>query len=665
MNTKLSILLVEDEPIDRLAFERYVKKNGIDCHYRQAGSVREATEILNTESFDALIFDYMLGDGTAIDLFHLAGDTPIIVVTGLGDEMIAVAAMKAGAADYLIKDTQGGYLNTIFMVIERAIQNKRNEIEIDAYRNNLEQMVSERTSALAAEMVQHQKAERALQESKRNWERTFNAITDMIIIISVKRVIVTANEAAAKVLNCSLNELVGQSYHDIFGSNIDDPTLCPLECLFNQQQGLTVEFQFNKEQTHLVSCSPVYDANGAIMEIVLVGKNITEQKKLENQLVHAQKMEAIGVLASGISHDFNNILTGILGYSQLAINKAEPKSFIYKALDCINSAGLRGRDLVRQILAFSRTSPESKELIQIQPIILEALRLLRASLPSNIAIQQDIDPECGFIMANPIQIHQVLMNLCTNASHAMEETGGILRISLKMTTLSDAQMADLHLPSGRYLVISVEDSGSGIAPETVHRIFEPFFSTKGVGKGTGMGLSVVHGIITQSGGAITVESTQGKGTTFLVFLPLFKAKTAEPIPEPESSPLPTGTGRILFVDDEEQIRSFSKTMLEILGYEVILAADGLEALEIFTANANDIDLVITDKTMPGINGLVLASKIREVRPDTPIILCSGDQACNVPGMLDKSCVDKLMTKPFVIKDLASIVQEAMTQRSAP
>jgi CheY-like chemotaxis protein len=254
------------------------------------------------------------------------------------------------------------------------------------------------------------------------------------------------------------------------------------------------------------------------------------------------------------------------------------------------------------------------------------------------------------------------MNLCANASHTMEKTGGELFVSLRQTILTKQQETQLNLPAGLYLLLAVQDTGVGIAPEILSRIFEPFFTTKGLGKGTGMGLSVVHGIVKECGGNVTVKSKEGAGSLFQIFLPLFNSNGQEGIAETESLPLQTGSGRILFVDDEEQIRLFAKTMLEELGYKGTTAEDGMEAWRIFTAKPEDFDLVITDKTMPGLKGLALAGKIRSVRTDLPIILCSGDQTGMIPAMLGTVGIQKFLAKPFVIGDLAQAVHEALAQK---
>ncbi len=663
MNEKKTVLLVDDDPIDRMSFERYAKKTAFPYDYMLAGSVSEAAELLESHRFDALILDYILGDGTAFDLIDKAGQAAIIVVTGLGDEKVAVAVMKAGAADYLVKDTQGGYLTTLPLTIERAIYNKKNERELAQYREGLEHLVANRTLELEAEIGQHQKAEQALWESKREWERTFDAINDIIVILDADKLIVRANWAAARMLDVTPEDLIGSSYYDFFHCNRNDLSQCPVERCLQERQGCTIETQHDSGQILLMSSSPIFTENGALNGVVLVGKDITEQKHLEIQLVQAQKMEAIGALAGGISHDFNNILTAILGYAQMAMRQTEPDSMVHKALEGINTAGLRARDVVRQILAFSRKSPEAKQLIQAQPVINEVLELLRATIPSTIAIRQDIDPNCGMIMANPVQLHQILMNLCANASHAMEKTGGELTISLKEVTLTDRQNPPVHLVAGSYLLLAVQDTGSGIAPEVLSRIFEPFFTTKGLGVGTGMGLSVVHGIIKECGGDIKVESKKGIGSLFQIYLPLFKKDGQETIAEPEilHHSLP-GSGRILFADDEEDIRFLAKTMLEELGYTVTVAVNGIEAWRIFTASPESFDLVITDKTMPEISGLTLAGKIRSVRTDLPIILCSGDQTGIIPAMLGSVGIQKFLAKPFVIGDLARAAQEALLQK---
>ena len=326
-------------------------------------------------------------------------------------------------------------------------------------------------------------------------------------------------------------------------------------------------------------------------------KSAEDKSRLETQLRQSQKMEAIGTLAGGIAHDFNNILGSILGNADLAIADSKPGSEVAQHLDMILKSSLRARDLVKHILAFSRHSETKNIPFQTAAIIEEALKMLSPSLPATIEIHQDIDPNAGVIFAEPSKIHQVFINLCTNAYQAMEETGGRLEISLKTTELNNEDLA--HEPdtkTGAFVQLTIRDSGPGIAPDIVDKIFDPYFTTKETGKGTGMGLSIVHGIVKSYGGLITLESKPGKGTAFHVFLPVVD-KEAHP-EVTNAAKIPTGNERILFVDDEEMLTKMGKLLLEKKGYTVAVSNSSIEALEVFKDQHDRFDLVITDQTMP-------------------------------------------------------------------
>jgi len=346
-----------------------------------------------------------------------------------------------------------------------------------------------------------------------------------------------------------------------------------------------------------------------------------ERAKLQAQLNQAQKMEAIGVLAGGIAHDFNNILGVILGYADMAREDAPPDSLFAKDLERVVSSAHRAKDLVKQILAFSRQSTVDRIPMKLQPIVKESLKLLRASIPSTIAIAADFQSHDGVVLADPTQVHQIVINLCTNAFHAMEQTGGTLSVTLKTVSI-DAQSATAagHISAGEYVVLTVSDTGTGIGPEIIDKIFDPYFTTKEIGRGTGMGLSITHGIISSYHGAITVDSILGQGSTFHVYLPILHEEAAE---SAESAAVLSGRGRILFVDDEELLVEMGKSMLERLGYEVSTSTGSAEALATFTADPEHFDLVITDQTMPEMTGTDLAIRMLAIRPDLPIILCTG------------------------------------------
>lgn len=395
-------------------------------------------------------------------------------------------------------------------------------------------------------------------------------------------------------------------------------------------------------------------------------KAVAEKQKsdLEAQLRQAYKMEAIGTLAGGIAHDFNNLLGVIIGYSEMARDDAPQNSSIAKDLDRVLTASHRAKELVKQILTFSRQSQVDLTPIATQPIIKESLKLLRSSIPTTIEIKEDIDSECGPILADPTQIHQILMNLCTNAYHAMEDKGGVLSITLK--TASDEFIPELNTSRrdpGEYLELVVADTGCGIGPDVIDKIFDPYFTTKEVGKGTGMGLSIIHGIVRESGGDIRIKSILGKGTSVHVFFPVAVSniKETEKIPKM----LPHGEGHILFVDDEEILAEMGKEMLERLGYKVTAKTSSLEALEVFQNSPDSFDVIITDQTMPGLMGSDLARRILQIRPHMPIILCTG-----YSSLIDKSSakvigIRTFANKPLTTKTVAQLLSEVLDSKDVP
>ncbi|MDJ0783733.1 MAG: response regulator [Desulfosarcinaceae bacterium] len=387
-------------------------------------------------------------------------------------------------------------------------------------------------------------------------------------------------------------------------------------------------------------------------------KDVTEERQLEKQLRQAQKMESIGTLAGGIAHDFNNILSSILGYTELTLAvMPEEESQLNHYVNAILKAGERARDLVGQILTFSRQGEQIQAPVQVHLILKEALKLLRSSLPATIEIRQKIS-DAGSTMADPTQIHQVIMNLCTNAYHAMEVEGGILNVQLTRTELDDsARLNSLSLAAGTYLKLTVSDTGSGMPQEVIDRIFDPYFTTKEKGKGTGLGLAVVHGIVKSHQGAIQVTSAPGEGSTFKIYLP---ASSIHDIPEmPIASPLPTGDERILLVDDEAEIVAIEQQMLERLGYRVKAFANSVEALTHFQAHAGDFDLVITDLTMPGLTGDRLTEELLKVRPDLPIILCTGFSEMMNEAKAEAVGITKFLMKPVSMVDFAMAVRQVL------
>ena len=394
-------------------------------------------------------------------------------------------------------------------------------------------------------------------------------------------------------------------------------------------------------------------------------KKVEERTKelatYERQLQQVLKIQAIGTLAGGIAHDFNNILFPIVGYTELTMDEVSEDSVAHKNLEEILKAAHRAKNLVQQILTFSRQSDQERKPIKIQNIITETLRLLRASIPASIEIIHKIQDDCGHIMGDPTQIHQVIMNLCTNAYHAMQDKGGKLEVILTEIDVGYKEMIDkVGMQPGKHLRLLVKDEGCGMEASVLDRIFEPYYTTKEQGKGTGLGLSVIHGIVKNHGGDITVKSTPGKGTIFQVYLPLIE--DVDPDVEFESTDgAIKGEERILLVDDEEQIVAMEQQMLENLGYRVTARTDSAEALKVFAEHPQNFDLVITDMTMPHMTGDQLAQKMLDIEPNIPVILCTGfNQGITEEKALAMG-IPKFVMKPVVKKELATTIRTVLDQ----
>ncbi len=486
------------------------------------------------------------------------------------------------------------------------------------------------------------------------------------------RVMQWHNEAMSRMLGYESDEIFGQSARMIYPDDEEYHRAgITINGLGREKTTAEVETRWKRKDGSILDCRIRYallDPESEEQVVLAIAEDITgrnraqkEKERLQEQLRQSQKMEAIGTLAGGIAHDFNNILAAIMGYTQLSMMEVPNQSQAEGYLKEVLKASYRAKDLVRQILAFSRQAEERKEPLHIGLIVKEALKLLRASLPSTIEIRQHIEAKTGIVGANPTQIHQVLMNLCTNSAHAMRENGGILEVGLRNLEIGSSEADEyLNLPPGTYLRLSISDTGHGMSAEVRERVFDPYFTTKKKGDGTGLGLAVVHRIVKDHGGTITVYSEPGRGTTFHVYLPVIE-HSLEPQKEIES-PLPRGHERILFVDDEPTLVNIGKQMLEGLGYEVIARTSSIEGLQLFKAQPERFDLVITDMTMPHLTGDRLSQEIMKICPDIPVILCTGFSERITKQKAGEMGIKAFAMKPIVIQDLAMTVRKVLDQQ---
>lgn len=417
-----------------------------------------------------------------------------------------------------------------------------------------------------------------------------------------------------------------------------------------------------------MTITPIDWENQAHLRHLCMIEDITESKqveaervKLELKLQQAQKMESIGTLAGGIAHDFNNILSSIIGFTELALGSVEEGTELEDDLQEVRMAGMRAKELVKQILSFARQSDETVKPIQVNALVNEVLKFIKSSIPATIQINEIINSD-SFIMGSPTQVHQILINLCTNASQAMETNGGILDVSLKDVTI-DRTSAIPNLRHGEYIKINVTDTGMGISPQNIDTIFEPYFTTKAVGEGTGLGLAVVHGIVESYGGKITVESKENKGTSFSVYLPITKKRKRHP--PSQKNVLPSGKEHILFVDDEAAIAKMGSKVLEQLGYTVTIRTSSIEALELFRSKPKEFDLVITDMTMPNMTGDKLSVELIKIRSDIPVILCTGYSKTIFEETAAEIGIKAFIDKPVVKSDLARTVRNVLDENGIP
>jgi PAS domain S-box-containing protein len=641
---KIRVLLVDDDQVDRLAFLRQVERQSLPYECQTAGSVAEARANPPGRKFDVIILDHNLTDGTGFDLLPDFADTPVIFVTGSESPEVAVQAMKAGAADYLLKDHDRNYLKLMPLAVERALRQQRDR----------EQLLE------SQELFRHSFSEAPI-------GKAFTASDGRLLRV---------NRALCDIFGYSEEEFLAGGFQ-LISQTPDTPD--GMEKLFQKLSGTVrnrrAELSCRHKEGHEIwiqlDIAQVPGSRDQTLTYVLQIQNITAQRqaeevrtRLETRLYQSQKMEALGSLAGGVAHEFNNMLGAIIGYTELAKMELGDHHATSPKLDQVLKASQRAKEVIQQILTFSRRQELKRELLDLRRVVQDAMKAIRPSVPASVEMLVEVGPDCPPVYGNTTQLHQALMNLCTNAWHAMEENGGRIVIAQKNITLNkDVTANRLALPEGRYSVLSINDNGQGMDAATLERVFEPFFTTKGPGKGSGLGMAVVHGIMKSHDGTVSIQSEQGKGTTVYLYFPVPSATLADK-PSAELPSTPTGHGeRILLVDDEPTLVMIGTKILQHLGYKVTGFTSAKQALATFVRQPKEFDLVITDLTMPGMTGVDLADALLEVRSDMPILLATGYLEESIRQQAGLLGFREVLVKPLATQILAEAVQRVLAKKT--
>lgn len=576
-----------------------------------------------------------------------AGPCPMALSETLESIPIHTGNNSYGGLIVQISDPEGyapvaPYLLNTANIIALNIENRRTREALETLNQDLEQQVRDRTARL---------------ESSESWfKHVFHGSKDAIFITDEDGRFVDVNQAAENLTGYTRDELLTMGIPDLhdtvdqgpyhkFFSRIMSGENITSEAMLLLKNGTKMAVDFSNSRI---------EVNGRYYMHTLA-RDITEKLRMVEDLRQSHKMEAIGTLAGGIAHDFNNMLGILMGNAELAMDDIPDWLPTRKNLDEIRTTCLRAKEVVQQILSFSRPGDSRQQSIHLGSVVRESLKLLRTSIPANIEIVQALPKDIYRVQGNAGQIHQVMINLCTNAVHAMGKETGILGCRLRPSDGGEKEMP--NLPPGEYAVLSISDTGCGMEPQVMNRIFDPYFTTKEVNKGTGMGLAVVHGIMKGHGGAITVNSEPGKGTEFTLFFPLLEAIEEKPSGDPPI--IPSGDERILFVDDETHLAKIGLQMLKRLGYRVEAFTDPTEALERVRSDPDRFDLVVTDMSMPKMTGATLATKLMEIRPGLPIIISTGFSERMDEDRALEMGIRAYLEKPLTQADLSNAIRRIL------
>lgn len=760
------ILLVDDNPNDRLLMIRLIAKELPRAQCVEATTASKFSEALEHFDFDVVVTDYDLPWGNGLEVLRQVKArfpfVPVLMVTGTGTEEVAVQALKEGLSDYLIKKHMRRLPAAILEALEKAKMKEKlddtlKELKASEHRyrrlvecardfiftldlegrytfvnqqplealgisskdflgkrvfevheqrgtscyEEVFQRVLQTKQAVTFEhpfvhrelMFWHQDTLYPILDENGNVEAIGGICTDItervhaeeknrllynalqqaaegIAVATADGTIIYANPALSRLTGYKVSELEGRSLR-LFESSQQDASfyrkLWSSVLAGNAWRGdLKTRTKEGRDRLFEVMFTPIRDAFGGVGHVVSVNRDVTDERALESQVVQTQKMQALGTLAGGIAHDFNNILGAIMGYAELARMHAEDPDKVRHSMLRVVESGRRARDLVQQILTFTRPTPShERKPVQVRYLVREAVKMLRATLPATIEIREQFPSHLPTVLADPTHIHQVIMNLCTNAYHAMKDNGGVLELQLEAAQLGEHSTGKpLELGSGNYVLLSVRDTGHGMSPEVMERIFEPYFTTKEVGEGTGLGLSVVHGIVRALGGAVAVESRPGQGSVFRVYLPALAEDQSVGGLEEIPGELPRGSGRILVVDDEEMLVQMTRQILEKLGYTVKCFSDPEKALSYLLEHGSSTDLLITDLTMPKLTGRQLAEAAWQIRPDLPVVLTSGYEESFMEQKAPSQGFTVFLKKPFSLMNLSTALRKALALKAS-
>ncbi len=658
MPVEIKILVVDDKKNNQLLIERYLQmKNwAVVC----AGSGDEALDQVSRNDFALILMDVVMpgknGFETAeqIRLNKEKSHIPIIFVTAhKSEDACEFKGYEAGAVDFLFKPLDPVILKSKVNVFAELYRREKSlQLTTIELKNAMD--------SLKNEIAMRKVAQEKVLKSEKKYKSLFDTSRDGIVFEELDGGLETANTAYTDMVGYSVDELKDVEKfrtikaempfdlkQDIVDQMAENGYCDEVEISYTRRNGDTFPALFRSWV--------INDDDGHPVRKMNLVRDITEQRKIENRLRQAQKMEAVGTLAGGIAHDFNNVLAAIMGYIELAQFDVPDDSKARKSLGHVLKASLRAKKLVSHILAFSRQSGNERKPLLIRHIVKEAIDLLRATLPSTIVIRQNIPSKLSTIHADATQLHQILMNLGTNAYHAIGDEAGVIRIALSDFQTEEKLVLDYtEIDPGDYIKFTVSDNGCGMDSDTLSKIFDPYFTTKDKGVGTGMGLSVVHGIVKSHGGSINVVSVPGEGSDFSIYFP---AITAVEESQTAVVNIKEGNGETaLFIDDEDELVSLGKDVLSKLGYNVIAETSSVKAMALFKENPDKFDIIVSDTTMPDLTGIQLVRSVREVAPDIPIILCTGYSRQIDEQVLSDLGIEYLLIKPYEVSELAVIMR---------